>query len=655
MNTALQTDVTAPYLDEVSFTTAEKWIFKASDNLTVSRHADLYREVTRGPWQGPWVTDNTPYTKFPMDLFTLPWVRRIYLCWAPQTGKTQVAFNCLNWLIDQDPDTAFYVMSSETTLKRIVRRQIIPMFKTHRRVSKLLSSRADETSTQYISFKNGMDLLIAWASSVSMLASESARYMFFDEIDKYYPRINLSLGEERTNAYPYTKKILYYTTPEDEDAPITQLIRKEADLLYIYHAVCPRCDHSQRMIFDNIRFPKDVRDPRKIEAKNLARYVCEKCQAEWDDSAKGHAVRVGDWVAYHHDNEWPDGKIYPLAPEDIPARPENIALHLPSWYSPFVLLGNVAGAYLRGLSSPDKLKIFVTQHKATPWKHTVITTSEEKILKAKVKELSPQTVPEAAIALTCGIDVQKRGFWFVVRAWARDYTSWLIHYGFLSYWSEIEDLIFNSEYPKADGSGALRMWRAGLDTGGGKYEEEQSSAEEVYFWIIKNRMRGVAIWGTKGASRPLANKVSIGKTIERSPSGKALPGGIQIISLDTDKLKDIYHFRTEKAAEDEPGPMAAYQHNATGKDYARQIMAEAKKRIKNRVTYVQEHRDNHLLDCEVIAHALADPEWPGGGVHMVLPPQPAAKKEKKQEPENEQSSSWLSGRGYTRPDWLNNR
>jgi len=48
--------------------------------------------------------------------------------------------------------------------------------------------------------------------------------------------------------------------------------------------------------------------------------------------------------------------------------------------------------------------------------------------------LPPQTVPEQAVALSCGIDVQLSGFWSVVRAWAPDLTSRLIHYGFLATW-----------------------------------------------------------------------------------------------------------------------------------------------------------------------------------------------------------------------------
>ena len=79
---------------------------------------------------------------------------------------------------------------------------------------------------------------------------------------------------------------------------------------------------------------------------------------------------------------------------------------------------------------------------------------------------------------------------------------------------------------------------------------------------------------------------------------------------------------------------AAFLHESVAIDYARQIMAEQKEAQKNGTEeWVQKHKDNHLLDCEVISHALADPEWPGGGVHILgqkkekpkpkLPPKPA--------------------------------
>jgi phage terminase large subunit GpA-like protein len=95
------------------------------------------------------------------------------------------------------------------------------------------------------------------------------------------------------------------------------------------------------------------------------------------------------------------------------------------------------------------------------------------------------------------------------------------------------------------------------------------------------------------------------------------------VSLNTDALKDAVVYRMEQARTG--GAMPAWLHADTGTDYARQILAEAKQVDDKGVEcWVQVKKDNHLLDCEVICHALADPEWPGGGVNLLLPPGTAA-------------------------------
>jgi len=155
--------------------------------------------------------------------------------------------------------------------------------------------------------------------------------------------------------------------------------------------------------------------------------------------------------------------------------------------------------------------MFITQNKAEPWKQIVVKSTEARVLNARC-ELLPQTVPAEAIALSAGIDMQKLGFWFTVRAWAKDFTSWLIHYGFLPSWEDLDNLLFNTVYPQPAAGRDLRIWRAGFDTGGGKKYEEMSMTEEAYWWIRQNGAgRGCRVYATKGSSRPLAGKVHAGK------------------------------------------------------------------------------------------------------------------------------------------------
>ena len=126
------------------------------------------------------------------------------------------------------------------------------------------------------------------------------------------------------------------------------------------------------------------------------------------------------------------------------------------------------------------------------------------------------------------------------------------------------------------------------------------------------------MWGTKGSSTRIAGgRLRVGKPLDKTPSGKPLPGGLQLIFLDTDQLKDVFHYRLGQTLTG--GPQAAWLHSESGKDYARQIAAEKKEKNRQGVDeWIKTSKDNHYLDCEVGCLALADPEWPGGGVNLLL-------------------------------------
>jgi len=154
------TPTITPFSPETfTFTPGERRVFKRKEKLTVSQWAERHRIITNGPITGPWRNDVTPYTREPMDTLNLPWVRKVFLQWAPQIGKTQVAFNFLSYLVDQAPGPCMYVMPDEKVTKRISRRRILPMFKGSPRIRELMSPRAEDTTALHVQFVNGMDLM----------------------------------------------------------------------------------------------------------------------------------------------------------------------------------------------------------------------------------------------------------------------------------------------------------------------------------------------------------------------------------------------------------------------------------------------------------------------------------------------------------------
>jgi phage terminase large subunit GpA-like protein len=466
-----------------------------------------------------------------------------------------------------------------------------------------------------------------------------------DEINKAgYQRATdeadpISLAEERTDTFA-NRLILLLSTPTTETGRITRELNS-CDVIYDWHVPCPHCGQMQPLRW-SLKYASGCEDGQyraedgtwhqiggvlwdggreaTREQIDAAAYQCGECGCLWSTVEKNQAVQ--------------QGRMVPRA--EVPEGARKIGFDVNRLYSLFPggRLENLVSKWLAAVNSGDMKQIqgFVNSSLAEPWKQVTVEASESAILKAKV-DLPPQTVPDEAVVLTCGIDNQRYGFWHVVRAWARDFTNWLIDYGFLAAWDDVENLLFETAYPRQNG-GTLPIWRAGIDTGGGQFEEGMSMTEEVYWWVRQNGVgRGARVWATKGASSPLVGKIKAGKPLDKTPGGKPIPGGLQIISLDTDKLKDTYHYRLSQAIKGDGEPQSAYLHAETGEDYARQIRAEEKQIDRKGIeSWVHVRGENHLFDCEVIAHALVDPEWPGGGLNLYRESQEIQGTLRKQQP-----------------------
>jgi phage terminase large subunit GpA-like protein len=232
--------------------------------------------------------------------------------------------------------------------------------------------------------------------------------------------------------------------------------------------------------------------------------------------------------------------------------------------------------------------------------------------------------------IATGIDMQMAGFWYVTRAFYRSGASWLIDYGFLMEWTDVENYLFGTRIPVDNRDYDLSITRASLDIGGGRAAGAyQSRTEEAYYWLLENGTgRGCRVFGVRGNQREQATIALASKPLENTPSGKPLPGSFQIFRLDTGRLKDEVIWKLGEAAEERE--KGAFLHSKVGKDYAKQILAEEKRiNEKGLLEWVQIKRDNHFLDCEVYCMALAHPEWPTGGINIIKAPWITQKEKRK--------------------------
>ena len=591
------------------FTEGERRIFRIPERISTADWAEKYRIVVDGGRKSPWRNDLSPCAVGVMDALDAPFIREVYVQAAPQTIKTQAFMNYLLRRIDQDPGPAMIVFPDEKLTRRFFRRRLLTSIKNTPRTAELLSTVMGDVTRTSISFVNGMDITGAWAGSAATMASDAMEIIDLDEVNKYPAPVSDEPGafdaaRQRANSFPFTYKLYGSSTPTGEHGEISVIIKKRADEVRYYYAKCPICGEEQRMVWENITWG-DTRDPRKVLREKLAHYNCKTCAFQWDDEMRDRAVL--DTIKTGWRTEEGAEKV---------ARPRAVAFKLPSWYK--LSMSEAVAAFLEGQDDPEKLKTWVTQHCAEEWIEKAIKKTENAVLQRQ-SVYPALIVPPEAVALTAGIDVQKHGFWFVVRAWAEDLTSWLIQYGYINTFADVEALVYNTEYKIYESQQTMKIWRAGIDTGGGETDasDDWSRTEEIYQWLRK-QPAGAAqkIYGIKGATHIkslAAKRIKITRIDTLPSSSKTIPGGLELRLLDTSQYKGLIHFRLgrKEAAEDGPAETQRfYVHQGVGIDYVKQLLAEEYRQTKGRKwEWKKTYYQNHLLDCEVIAAACADAEW----------------------------------------------
>jgi phage terminase large subunit GpA-like protein len=628
--------VTAPLLAK-NWSDEEIEVWTPPEDVTISEWAGKYRELSKqSAIKGRYSLDMVPFLVPVMDDCCDPNVDEVGCSKPAQIGGTDgLLVNVAGYYCDQESATIMIVLADEDSAKYVNTEKLHEMFKASHHLRRFWDPK--RFNNEEIKLINGARIYIGWASSVSRLGTKTCRITIGDEIDKpgWFRTSKeagaMSLLRERANTYPLgLRKHIWFSTPTNKKGNITVLM-ESFDIVYDWHVPCPHCgqfqplrwsDKHQHGFEDALYRAEDGsmhrlghvhweggRNATREQILETACYICGECGATWSTVQKNNAVRNGKRLP----------RTEPKGNERRRFTHLNRLLSLFDGGRLEVLIQNWVDIFkIKDPADRRKdLQGFINSTLAEPFEEVTISTTENKILKARV-DLPPMTAPRDVVAVTAGIDVQLYKFWFCVRAWLNSYTSWLIHYGELATWHDVEELLFGKRYPIQNCSDVtIPIWRAAIDTGGGKKFEDMSMTEETQRWIRANGVgRGCRVWGTRGATTSLVGKVKIGKVLDRYPSGKPIKGGLQIITLDTHKLKDMHHYRLGQALKQ--GDQAAYLHSGVKEDYAQHVLAEEKQRDEKGVEHwVHIGGRNDLLDADLLCQIVADPEWPGGGVNLM--------------------------------------
>ncbi len=278
-------------------------------------------------------------------------------------------------------------------------------------------------------------------------------------------------------------------------------------------------------------------------------------------------------------------------------------------YSPLQTFGMVAREFLKSKNDPAMLMNWKNSWMAEPWVEKAESKSVQQLTGNKI-DLPSLICPTGTIALTAGVDPGQGGFWFVVLAWDRQMSPHLVHYGFLVRWDYLRILLWENVYPIDGTEDSMHIWRAGIDTGGSKYESEGATmTEAAYNWLRQYGQQRV--YGIKGDNISGVKRMKNSKIDQMpGPGGRVIPGGLSIWIVDTNKFKDILHYRLQ-VSEGDAGRLTF--NRDTGEDFFRHLAAEEKRRKRDgSYEWVKVGKHNHLLDASLIAMSMADPECLGG-------------------------------------------
>lgn len=602
------------------FTPAEREAFRLGDERTTVEWAEATIKLPPGVTElhGPWRSAVTPYAREPMNLWDDDHVRRSVKCWAPQTAKTMTSYLPVLRRLARGQGPALLVMSAEAGARKMFRDYVTPIALHSPGLAALLSTntREDLTSStiRFLGDRGRFDS--AWATSLPRLKSFSYRIALGDEVEDWPSDVDgggdpEALLDVRTRFYPHTSRIELVSSPGGERGVWAKLA--ECQEVRVYLARCPHCGAEQRLVWPvkgSPWYPRwefdPTHDPSRIEGEHGARYLCAAagCGARWSDAERDRAVATGRWQAvgkeYLAPARWDDP--FPEPPAVRSLRPVSVGYHLAAWTSRLVSLSKVVAEFLRAEKTPDpverrqKLKAWTNNYPAHPWlDERPPEVAADKVLGLRDDRPEGQ-VPLWGLAVFVTADVQEGGIYWEARAWGAGKKSAGLQHGYLPRvgavagpaepgWEHVAPdfrllaQVLRREWCTADGE-LLPTRFALVDSG--------YRTDEVYEAC---RLTGAV--PSKGADH---KKVPLTyHKIDTIPgTGKALPGGLQLVSYDANHWKDELARRLASG----PGGLWAL-HADTGDDYAAHYAAEARDET-TKEWVLRGRRANHWWDCGVL-------------------------------------------------------
>lgn len=591
-----------------------------------------------------------PYAGSPFSFNSAPPLRGIAECLnedhpatdvtvrkGQQSGVTTLAEAWCLYIASRMPANTLYALPGIDALRTLNSTKLQPLIdawhsKIERTVILPQVSRGGIGSTTYEKKFIGGYLALANANAVMDLSMNTARFGVGDELSKWQEIPGFGDPEElfdgRFTAFRRTKtyKKFRFSTPEidsgDESDEAEGHCRidkhfRRSDQRF-WNVTCPECQ--QRFVHDPERFIVDIKHPHRSTYQH-------ECGHQISEAERVVAVRGGEWIATKE-------------------APHHAGFHYDAFISLLMSYEAIAEDANRAKSELQK-KSLANLVYALPYRFKGDAPEWERLQARVEPHLKRGHVPARGLILVGFADVQMRGLWVEVVAYAPNGESWSVDAFYIDgdtasstgpVFEQLKRETIDRRFPDAFG-GERRLDALGIDTG--------YRTHVVYNWVrLAQRAHpdtgreqilatdGLDGWGKPALGQPRLRDIDL--------DGQKVKQGVKVWGLGTWPLKatvysDLRITAPEGATPDTP--VDSYCHFGSWNDevFLKQLTSEQLQDVKVRGIVRGRRwvktRDNHFLDCRVGCRALAEylglgtmtPEqWSQLALRRGLPPELSA-------------------------------
>jgi phage terminase large subunit GpA-like protein len=384
---------------------------KPPPKLTVSEWADEYRRLSpeASAEPGRWFTARAEYQRGIMDAVSDPAVETVVVMSSAQVGKTEIVNNIVGYHVHQDPAPILVLQPTVEMAQTWSKDRLAPMLRDTPALRGRVKAPRSKNSQNTLLHKvfPGGHITMTGSNAPASLASRPIRIVLCDEVDRYPPSAGtegdpVSLARKRSTTF-WNRKIILTSTPTAAGMSRIEAEFEQSDKRH-FHVPCPHCGTRQRMLWGNVKW---LQDDAGQHLPDTAAYHCGECGVVWSEADRQAAIRQGRWVAT--------------------GQPGRIAgFHLSELYSPWSSIPDMARAFLSAKKNTETLRTFINTALGEPWEDRGEQVDQHGLYGRREKYAAD--VPNGALLLTAGIDVQRDRIEMEVVGWGEGEESWNVDY-----------------------------------------------------------------------------------------------------------------------------------------------------------------------------------------------------------------------------------